>query len=211
MLQSMMNQLAGYEPLQNKILMYCLGSPSASLMKPLCARVEAKRQEQANEDENEVTVWRYRESNYRESTRNVDFYGRQNRANSYGSILGLYVITELQTIKEQDPILKQERAQKQQILLKTLMTIKQLELRQKEKNGTPTGVIMRKSMTNFFDRGYTLLENETMWAKFSFGEICGRNGKSMVHLLQPEVRADLTKAFNELRAEYKKSRDRAVM
>ena len=202
----MITQLDGFNPLQNKILMYCLGSPSASLMKPLCARVEAKRQEQANEDENEATAWRYKES-----SGNVDFYGTQNRANSYGSILGLYVIIELQTIKEQDPILKQERAQKQQILLKTLINIKQLELSQKEENGTPTGVIMRKSMTDFFDRGYTLLENETMWAKFSFGEICGRNGKSMVHLLQPEVRADLTKALNELRAEYKKSRDRALM
>ena len=211
MLQSMIIQLNGFNPLQNKILMYCLGSPSASLMKPLCARVEAKRQEQANEDENEVTAWRYRESNYRDSRGNANFYGKQNRANSFGSILGLYVITELQTIKEQDPVLKQERSQKQKILLQTLINIKQLELRQKEKNGTPTGVIMRKKMTILFDKGYTLLENETMWAKFSFGEICGRNGKSMVHLLQPEVRADLTKAFNELRAEYKKSRDRAHM
>jgi hypothetical protein len=202
----MITQLDGFNPLQNKILMYCLGSPSASVMKPLCALVKEKRQEQANEDENEVTAWRYKES-----TGNADAYGRQNRANSYGSILGLYVITELQTIKEQDPILKQERAQKQQILLKTLINIKQLELSQKEKNGTPTGVIIRKSMTNFFDRGYTLLENETMWAKFSFGEICGRNSKSMVHLLQPEVRADLTKALNELRAEYKKSRELALI
>ena len=46
----MINQLDGFNPLQNKILMYCLGSPSASVMKPLCVRVEAKRQEQTDED-----------------------------------------------------------------------------------------------------------------------------------------------------------------
>jgi hypothetical protein len=204
----MIIQLDGFNPLQNKILMYCLDTPTASIMKPLCARVEAKRQEQANEDEdeNEVTAWRYKES-----TGNANFYGRQNRANSFGSILGLYVIEELQTMKEQDPILKQERIQKQKRLLQTLINIKQLELSQKEKNGTPTGVIMRKRMTNFFDNGYTLLENETMWAKFSFGEICGSNGRSMVNLLHPEVKADLTKALNELKAEYKKTRDLGLM
>jgi hypothetical protein len=207
MLQSMITELDGFNPLQNKILMYCLGSPTASIMKPLCAHVEAKRQEQTNEDENEVTAWRYRESKYRESKRNVNACGIQIRANSFGSILGLYVIEELQTMKEQDPILKQERIQKEKRLLQTLMNIKQLELSQKEKNGTPTGIIMRKYMTNFFDKGYTMLENETMWAKFSFGKICGSNSKSIAHLLQPEVRADLTKALNELKAEYKKARD----
>jgi hypothetical protein len=206
MLQSMITQLDGFNPLQNKILMYCLGSPTASIMKPLCARVEAKRQEQANEDENEVTAWRYKESRG-----NANAYGRQIRANSFGSILGLYVIEELQTMKEEDPILKQERIEKQKRLLQTLLNIKQLELSQKEKNGTPTGIIMRKTMTNFFDKGFTLLENETMWAKFSLGEIRGRNSKSMVNLLQPEVRADLTKALNELKAEYKKTRNLELM
>jgi hypothetical protein len=202
----MITQLDGFNPLQNKILMYCLGSPTASIMKPLCARVEAKRQEQANEDENEVTAWRYKESRG-----NANAYGRQIRANSFGSILGLYVIEELQTMKEEDPILKQERIEKQKRLLQTLLNIKQLELSQKEKNGTPTGIIMRKTMTNFFDKGFTLLENETMWAKFSLGEIRGRNSKSMVNLLQPEVRADLTKALNELKAEYKKTRNLELM
>jgi hypothetical protein len=42
----MINQLSGFYPLQNKILMYCLGSPSAAAMKPLCRQIVAKRRDQ---------------------------------------------------------------------------------------------------------------------------------------------------------------------
>ena len=195
----MINQLDGFNPLQNKILMYCLGTPSASLMKPLCVQLEAKRQEQEDKDENEVTAWRY----YNKKFKNVNQYGKYNR---FGSLWGLCVIEELRMMKEQDPILKAEGVQQQKRLLKTLVEIRNLELNRNEQNGTPTGIIMRKYMTNLFDRGLKLMENETMWARFSFSynQLSSRQSKPL--LLQPEVRVELTKALNEKNAIIKRNR-----
>ncbi len=118
-----MIQLAGVQPLQNKILMYCLGSPSASVMKPVCARVEAKRQAKLD-TEDEATAWRYKES-----AKNNNAYGRYKRPNTFGSFLGLCVIEELRIIKEQDPTLKAEGGRQLKRLLQTLIEIKQFELR----------------------------------------------------------------------------------
>jgi hypothetical protein len=126
MLQSMMIQLAGFQPLQNKILMYCLGSPSASVMKPLCVQVEAKRQKKGV-TEDEATAWRYKKSG-----KNNNAYGRYKRPNTFGSFLGLCVIEELRMIKEEDPILKAEGDRQVKRLLQTLIEIKQFELRFKE-------------------------------------------------------------------------------
>lgn len=197
MLQATINRLDGFNPLQNKIFMYCLGSPTASVMKPLCVRVEAKRQEREDEDENEVTAWRY----YNKKFKNVNLYGRDNR---FGSLWGLCVIEELRMMKEEDPILKEEGVQQQKRLLKTLVEIKHLELNRNEQNGTPTGIIMRKYMTNLFDRGLKLMENETMWARFSYSQLSSRQSKQL--LLQPEIRIELTKALNEKNATIKRNR-----
>jgi len=195
----MITQLDGFNPLQNKIFMYCLGSPTASVMKPLCARLEAKRQEREDEDENEVTAWRY----YNKKFKNVNLYGRHNR---FGSLWGLCVIEELRMMKEQDPILKAEGVQQQKRLFKTLVEIKHLELNRKEENGTPTGIIMRKYMTNLFDRGLKLMENETMWARFSCGQLSSIQSEPIADVLQPEVRVELTKALNEKNAIIKRNR-----
>ena len=199
MLQSMITQLDGFNPLQNKILMYCLGSPIASVMKPLCVRLEAKRQEREDEDENEVTAWRY----YNKKFTNVNLFGTYNR---FGSFLGYCVIEELRLIKEQDPTLKAEGIQNQKRLRQTLVEIRHLELNRKEENGTPTGIIMREYMTNLFDRGLKLMENETMWARFSCGQLSSRRSEPIADVLQPEVRVQLTKALNEKNAIYKKNR-----
>jgi hypothetical protein len=121
-----MIQLAGFQPLQNKILMYCLGSPSASIMKPVCVRVEAKKQEKLD-TEDEATAWRYKES-----VKNFNAYGRYKRPNTFGSFLGLCIIEELRMIREQDPILKAEGERQLKRLLQTLIEIKQFELRVEE-------------------------------------------------------------------------------
>ena len=199
MLQSMITQLDGFNPLQNKILMYCLGSPSASVMKPLCVRLEAKRQEQTD-PENEVTAWRY----YNKKFKPVNLFGTFKKYNRFGSFSGLCVIEELRMMKEQDPVLKAEGVQQQKRLLQTLVEIKHLELNHKEENGTPTGIIMREYMTNLFDRGLKLMENETMWARFSYSQLSSIRSEPL--LLQPEVRVQLTKALNEKNAIIKRNR-----
>jgi hypothetical protein len=143
--------------------------------------------------------------------KNVNLYGRYKKYNRFGSFLGYCVIEELRMMKEQDPTLRAERIQTQKRLLQTLVEIRHLELNRNEENGTPTGIIMREYMTNLFDIGLKLMENETMWAKFSCGQLsCGqlsaRRSKSLEELLQPEVRVELTKALNERNAIYKNNR-----
>ena len=146
-----------------------------------------------------MTAWRY----YNKKFKNVNQYGKYNR---FGSLWGLCVIEELRMMKEQDPVLKAEGVQQQKRLLKTLVEIRNLELNRNEENGTPTGIIMRKYMTNLFDRGLKLMENETMWARFSFScsQLSSRRSEPL--LLQPEVRVELTEALNEKNAIIKRNR-----
>ncbi len=184
MLQSMITELNGLKPLQNKILMYCLGSPSATIMKPLCAQIEAKRRD----EDDEATAFRYYKAIIKSSKPRK--YVR--------SYLGWTATEELKLIKNQDPDLRADQERIVKTCLKTYLDIRLSDLTEEEENGTPTGVIMRKYIKNLLKKGYKLLKNETIWAKFSFGEICGSNYKSIAHLLQPEVRADLTKALDEL-------------
>jgi hypothetical protein len=191
MLQLMINQLAGLNPLQNKILMYCLDSPSAAAMKPICAQIEAKRQEQDQElSENEATAWRYYKAEIK-STK------RRKMVRSY---LGWCTVEELKLIKNQDPNLRAEQEQIVKRISKTYLDLKISDLTEEEENGTPTGVIMRKYIKNLTKKGYTLVENETIWAKFSGGEIIsGYNRRPLTtRQVKPEVLADLTEALNEL-------------
>ena len=70
----------------------------------------------------------------------------------------------------------------------------------KEVNGTPTGIIMRKYIRGLFNQGYTMLENETLWAKFSLGKLInGYNRMPLtIRYMNAEVFAELTNALNEM-------------
>ena len=185
----MIKQLAGLNPLQNKILMYCLDSPSAAAMKQLCAQIESKRQEQEF-SENEATAWRYYKAEIK-STK------RRKMVRSY---LGWCTVEQLKMFKIQDPDLRAEQEQIVKRISKTYLDIKVSDRTAKEENGTPTGVIMREYVQNLLKKGYTLIENETIWAKFSGGEIIsGYNRRPLtIRQVKPEVLADLTEALNEL-------------
>ena len=186
MLQLMTNKLSGYEPLQNKILMYCLGSPSASAMKLLCSQVEVKRQEQ----EDESTAWYYYKSEIK-STKPRKLVR---------SFLGWAVTEELKMLKNQDPELRANQAPIVKKNFETHLNIKWHDLTAEEENGSPTGVIMRKYIRNILKQGYTIVENETIWAKFSYGELISNytHRPLTVRQIKPDVYADLTKALNEL-------------
>ncbi len=125
----MIIQLDGLNALQNKILMYCLGSPCATIMKPVCALVEDKDDSNANE----ATAFRYYNAPH----------GNKNRYSKCGTSLGLCVIEDLRMIKEKKSILKVLSIQIVDNLYKNHFRIKQIELTKKEENGTPTAVIMR--------------------------------------------------------------------
>ena len=123
----MIKELDGLKPLQNKILMYCLGSPCATIMKPVCDLVEA------NSDANEATAFRYYKAPH----------GNKNRYRRCGTPLALCVIEDLRMIKEKKSILKVLSIQTVENLYKNQFLQKQRELTKKEENGTPTGIIMR--------------------------------------------------------------------
>lgn len=185
-LQLMVNKLAGYEPLQNKILMYCLGSPSASAIKLLCNQVEVKRQD--NKDES--TAWNYYKSEIK-STKPRKFVR---------SFLGWCIREELKLLKIEYPYLT---AKSEQIVNKNFQThfdIKISDLTAEQENGTPSGIVMRKYIKNLLKKGYVIVENETIWAKFSCGELISNYTRRplTVRQIKPEVHADLTRALGEL-------------
>jgi hypothetical protein len=186
----MINQLAGYEPLQNKILMYCLGTPSATIMKPLCAQIGAKRRDQDDEDENKITAFRYYKAVIKSSK----------PRKTVRSYLGWVVTEELKLIKNQNPDLREDQERIVKTISKTYLDIRLSDLTEEEENGTPTGVIMRKYIKNLLKKGYKLLKNETIWAKFSCGELISNyNHRPLtIRQIKPEVFADLTKALNEM-------------
>ena len=125
----MIKELDGLKPLQNKILMYCLDSPCATIMKPVCALVKDKE----NSDTNEATAFRYYKAPF----------GNKNRYRKCGTPLALCVIEDLRMIKEQKSILKVLGIRTVENLYKNQFLQKHRELTKKEENGTPTGVIMR--------------------------------------------------------------------
>jgi hypothetical protein len=127
MLQAMMIQLDGLKSLQIKILMYCLGSPCATIMKPISALVKD------NSDANEATAFRYYNAPH----------GNKNRYRKCGTPLGLCVIEDLRMIKEKKSILKVLSIRTVENLYKNQFLRKHTELTKKEENGTPTGIIMR--------------------------------------------------------------------
>lgn len=188
MLQSMIKELDGLKPLQIKILMYCLGTPSAEIMKQLCAQIEAKRRDQDDEDENKVTAFRYYTPEIKSKPRRIRSY------------LGWAVTEEVKLFKLQDPDLRAEQEEVVKRCFDTCFDIKLSDLTEREENGTPTGIIMRKYMKNLFKQGYTKLENETLWAKFSHGELINGYNRTplTIRQIKPEVLAELTNALNEM-------------
>ena len=197
MLQSMKIYLAGYEPLQNIILMYCLGTPTATVMKPLCNLAKEKRQ-QKEHSEDEATAWRY----YNPEVKST------NTMKKNWSFLGWTITEEIRGFKIQDTDTRRNHADNVERFYKTNLNIKLHELAIKETNGTPTGIIVRKYMTNLFGRGFKLMENETMWARFSCGELLcfKRRPLTIVRVNNSEVLDDLNKAMKEIQAQYSKNR-----
>lgn len=181
----MIKELDGLKPLQIKILMYCLGTPSAAIMKPLCAQIEAKRRDQDDKDENKVTAFRYYKAEIKST-----------KLRTIRSYLGWAITEEVKLMKNPEP----DQDQLLKRLFEQYLDNRLVILTKKEENGTPTGIIMRKYIRGLFNQGYTMLENETLWAKFSLGKLI--SGYNMMPLtirqIKPDVLAELTKALEEM-------------
>jgi hypothetical protein len=127
--------LNGLAPIQNKILMYCLGSPSAIAMAPVLAIVEEKKHELKNTRPlDQITAWRFYKPNQTVAKRNSM---RRHTFTSY------VIIFELEVSKLSDS--KMPNAEENyKYASKRLVEKKQIELTCKETEiGTPTAIIMR--------------------------------------------------------------------
>ena len=196
MIQTMNTHLAGYEPLQNKILMYCLGSPTATLMKPI---IDIVKEHKSNDmDLNCETAWRY----FPPKKVGVEMALKKAMSYSFSS----YIASKEMEIARLEmpgttPEEKEEVIEEVFLAKNTLLQIAYHRLTIAERdNGTPTGIIMRNYMINLFRKGFKLKDNETMWARFSFGRILSFERKPMTTLqVKEEVLNDLIKAMNELK------------
>ena len=127
--------LNGFAPLQNKIFMYCLGSPSAIAMAPVLAIIEEKRDElKDTRPLDQITAWRFYKPNKPISNK---ISMRRHTFTSY------VIIFELEVAKLTDS--KMPNAEGNYIYAsKRMVEKKQIELTCKETEiGTPTAIIMR--------------------------------------------------------------------
>ena len=127
--------LNGLAPIQNKILMYCLGSPSAIAMVPVVAIVEEKRKElKETRPLDQMTAWRFYKPDKKVSNK---ISMRRHTFTSY------VIIFELEVAKLTDSKMPNAEAN-YMYASKRLVEKKQIELTCKEtETGTPTAIIMR--------------------------------------------------------------------
>ena len=188
MLALMMEKLAGFEPLQRKILLYCFETPTATVMKTVITVFEERPEilkKQNKEDKNNATLWRY----YNENFNAVLWECREHNRN-------LVAYVELKFAKEiqlnNATLLKFEQLQKIALSNKYYLLSAPESV-----HGTPSCICIRNYMISLFMRGIQFRDHETLWAKFSYGEIRDRHRNAMIKLLCHTVKNDLTNAMKE--------------
>ncbi len=188
MLELMIDKLAGYEPLQRKILLYCFETPTATAMRTVITIFEKRPEilkKQNKEHQNNATLWRY----YNENFNAVLCECRGHNRN-------LVAYVELKFAKEMQ--LNNGKLLKFEELQKIALSNKYYLLSAPESvHGTPSCICIRGYMSKLSVRGIQLRDHETLWAKFSYGEIRNRLRNSMTKLLCSTVKNDLTKAMKE--------------
>lgn len=185
MLALMIEKLAGCEPLQRKILLYCFETPTSTAIKSVI-----KDRIKGEEDQNNATLWRYYNEKF-----NGDYH------TSSGARYTI-VYAELKIAKslhnDHSLIRNLERLKKKYVSNNYYL----LSARESV-HGTPSCICIRTYMVSLFMRGIQLRDHETLWAKFSYDEIRNRQRNNMSHLLCPTVKNDLTMAIKEMN-EYKR-------
>ena len=128
MLSLINTYLNGFEPLQIKIFMYCLGTPSATAMAPV---LEEKKQKNIGDD---ITAWRFYKLEKKKS---------RQISRIRHTFVSYVVKCELEVAKLTDSEMinaKENFKYAEQMLFDTIY----LRLTAKEtEHGTPTGIIMR--------------------------------------------------------------------
>ncbi len=183
-----MRELDGLRPLQIKILMYCLGTDTADIMRPIVNKIKEIIQE--NPD-NPITAW-----NYHMSPKN--YYSSVYKKAIMVNMGGYIVHRELGIARyTTDCDLKKESERQLNTIKSADLRLKHTRLSDKEMiHGTPTAIIIRNHMAKLLRQGMNLREDETLWAMYSYGQLLDKYRNPMTKLPR-SIQNDLFKAMDE--------------
>jgi len=193
----MITHLDGFAPLQNKILLYCIGSDTASVMQPIVAQMEERRK--TTKDINCETAWRCIE----EKPDSIDFAIKKAQGFTFIThVVSLEMTLARLEMPGSNLTKKNEIEINLRMAKRSLFGIIYNRLTSPDKYGTPTGNLMRKYMANLFMRGLYLRGNETMWARFSDYTVLYRNRDPITNTNNPRILEDLEQAMKKRKEEY---------
>jgi hypothetical protein len=196
MLSMMQNALAGEIHLQRKILVYCLGTPTAAAMRQIVEETEEKRRNAPEYLLDHITAWR--DSPILVSPKNFEHEFRRAKAYTFDS----YVV-ERELIVARRWFMT-ENAPQRVAAIQDLMDAKQVKLDKliarltvKEKHGTPSGVCMRRYLDRLREHGFTMLDSQTFWSKKTYDCVLrdARDNPLNINTCPSIVLLDLTEAI----------------
>lgn len=201
----MLESLAGVPELQRKILFYCLGTHSATAMRQIVEKVEVKRCAIPERLIDYITAWRY--SGVLGPPPNMCSALKRARAYTFTTFI---VGKELEIAKElfvtdgscaRLAAAKKDYEESKEVKFTSLIS----KMTAIEKNGTPSALLIRRSLERAKTHGLTVLEFETFWSmRTRDGVVRNRGGIRMVESECPiDVLLELTNAaliHKEIRA-----------
>ncbi len=192
----MITYLDGFAPLQNKILLYCLGSNTASIMQPIVAQMEERRL--TTKDINCETAWRC----ITQKPDTVNIALKKAKGYTYKTYLAsMEMLLARLEMPDSDPTEKTVIEHHVNLAKHRQFTTINSRLTSPDIHCTPTGGVIRKYVSYLLMRGIHLKGNETLWARFSgeeviFYSVCPEDK------VNPRVLEDLNQALQKRKEEY---------
>jgi hypothetical protein len=192
----MITYLDGFAPLQNKILLYCLGSNTAAIMQPIVAQMEQRRL--TTQDINCETAWRC-------ITQKPDKVGialKKAKGYTFKTYLAsLEMLLARLEMPGSDPTEKTVIENHVNMAKHRQITVINSRLTSPDIHCTPTGNLIRKYVSYLLMRGIHLKGNETLWARFSGEEVIFYS-VCLEDKVNPRVLEDLNQALQKRKEEY---------
>lgn len=197
MLSMMQNALAGEIHLQRKILVYCLGTPTAAAMRQIVEETENKRRNAPEYLLDHITAWR--DSPILVAPKKFEQELRRARAYTYNT----YVV-DLELIVAKRWFMT-ENAPQRVAAIQGLMEAMQIKLDRlvsrltaKEMHGTPSGVCLRRYLDRLREHGFTMLDGQTFWSKKTYDCVLrdARDNPLNINTCPSRVLLELTQATN---------------
>ncbi len=196
MIQSMITYLDGFGPLQNKILLYCLGTDTAAIMQPIVAQMEQRRI--ATEDINCETAWRC----IKQKPDTVNIALKKARGYTFQTYLAsMEMLLARLEMPDSDPTEKEVIEHHVNLAKHRQFTVINSRLTSPDIHCTPTGNLIRKYVSYLLMRGIHLKGNETLWARFSDEEVIFYS-VCLEDKVNPRVLEDLNQALQKRKEEY---------